>query len=660
MIILFWLISFCIGNFFLSRKNFLQEKPFQRFFLSSLLGQILLATLTALFFTKGNSIFILMPLLAFAYYFLFRDKENQPLSPTPSFFSGFSTKNILLLLLVLMFVFSWIFYASTDPKGSYLVHIPNIFDPNKDFYFYSTIGHFMMVTGVENEVHAHTLTHDSYHVATAYHYYELWLNNLISLLTNGISVKRLYLVTYPLITFTSAIGIISVAEFFGKIKFRNVLIGLCFLFMGGVFFQVLADKYAFFANLSFYDDFLCNMTPNKVGHWYSFIIAALILMCNKKWGTAMLFMLALAVAYYTAFVTMFFAAFTGIWVLRFTKQIDRKLFFQLLLTLLCFVVLFFSFYEFVNKAIIHRGGTDIKSALEPLLHTNDLMAFVKSKISFIGVTVIYYSLLYFLPVVLLLLFRKHLQIKNEKFIFPVFILTILIVTGGLMGWVILSDLANSEQIFIHSASITLNMSLIFLFFILIRNTNHLKSRYILYSGIFIIAFLNSGNALRRINDSRNCYHGYSEEYLGKTGAIMQSNDDLKMVAIVRAPHIFNSLLNKHTTTTLNGCYLQFFSNDVGILPIDDLDIPLTTNDPKMLLLEKNAIAMGGFFQYVRREKEKGVFVSKEQSQLTFIKENNIRYLIMEKNTVLPSSLLAIIGDRIADPKSKEVFYTLKY
>ena len=75
--------------------------------------------------------------------------------------------------------------------------------------------------------------------------------------------------------------------------------------------------------------------------------------------------------------------------------------------------------------------------------------------------------------------------------------------------------------------------------------------------------------------------------------------------------------------------------------------------------QQRDLANGVFYQYVQRLKASGDFVSEAKSQLSFVKENEIEYLIVSKNGVLPSVLKEVIDRTIVDELSQERFVILR-
>lgn len=66
-----------------------------------------------------------------------------------------------------------------------------------------------------------------------------------------------------------------------------------------------------------------------------------------------------------------------------------------------------------------------------------------------------------------------------------------------------------------------------------------------------------------------------------------------------------------------------------------------------------------FFQYVEKQKQKGIFKNIAQSRLDFIDEFKINYLICTNEVKLDSTLVKKIKQEIKDEKTGERFILLK-
>ena len=144
----------------------------------------------SIFETKGISVnWGLLFVLAILF---FERRQNKILSPSDENIKiNFSIKNITILLLFIIATFSWeaiSIFSGGNFAGAEI---------EKDGVFYGEISRCLIENGNENTFGAANFIGNDFHFQTPYHYFELWLNGIVSFITGINPIHTLYLVIYP-------------------------------------------------------------------------------------------------------------------------------------------------------------------------------------------------------------------------------------------------------------------------------------------------------------------------------------------------------------------------------------------------------------------------------------------------------------------------------
>ncbi|MFM7683114.1 MAG: hypothetical protein ACKO7P_10260 [Bacteroidota bacterium] len=116
-------------------------------------------------------------------------------------------------------------------KSSFGYNIPHL-----DYNTYSITSQSLIDFGKENrELVSNKLFPNETNGVSPYHYFELWLNGLFHFIFKISPLKTLFFITYPLLKTTVFIGIVSVALMKVHKIYWALLIGLCLMFITGLF-----------------------------------------------------------------------------------------------------------------------------------------------------------------------------------------------------------------------------------------------------------------------------------------------------------------------------------------------------------------------------------------------------------------------------------------
>jgi len=146
---------------------------------------------------------------------------------------------------------------------------------------------------------------------------------------------------------------------------------------------------------------------------------------------------------------------------------------------------------------------------------------------------------------------------------------------------------------------------------------------------------------------------YSDDYLQQIKAYILMGDSPNIGAAIKGGKDYNSGFSKQTAAYTLGYYLAYMENGSIALNISDFDIP------KLKWADELDRASNLFCRFVEAQKADKAFVSIGQSQVEFIQEYDLDFIIVSKNGVLREEVETIVHDRIVDSISGERFLLME-
>jgi hypothetical protein len=223
-------IAFCIGNLFINKlykeESHVCKNDFSTVGIGISIGLLIIITLTAITstFLKTTYLYCFVVLLL---PFLFGKYKSNP-----NIISKIHSKNIIILLILSTSVFFFNYFI--------FYKIYNL--PFYDYIFMSKISSGLI------KYHTETLHagYGAYHSTSSqflYHYSDMWLNGLISILSKKSETETLLLVTYPLLTFAVLLMSIAIFSKFTANKTLYILGGIGLLFGTKLFLPISGEFY---------------------------------------------------------------------------------------------------------------------------------------------------------------------------------------------------------------------------------------------------------------------------------------------------------------------------------------------------------------------------------------------------------------------------------
>ncbi|MBK9329838.1 MAG: hypothetical protein IPM95_11175 [Sphingobacteriales bacterium] len=108
-------------------------------------------------------------------------------------------------------------------------------------------------------------------------------------------------------------------------------------------------------------------------------------------------------------------------------------------------------------------------------------------------------------------------------------------------------------------------------------------------------------------------------------------------------------------------YIKLYINNYHPFCLSEFDT-LLSQDPYIQNYQINYLKRSVFYRYVELQKQHKLFSSIEQSQLDFIKEARVKYVLTQYGAALPGLILPLVEKEIKDtlsPSSMDKLYILK-
>ena len=203
------------------------NNPFASVFTSLMLGFVLLVSVFAIIWTRGNSIMLLSAVIFGLYFFVFKNKKDTVSSSKPVFkIEKEEWKCLIYCALICVGVFAFAYWV-------FFVRVNGAIFP--DYPFYANASNNLFFGHIEN---ANYLSQSQ--AAGFYHWGEIWFNALWSGLFNLNHYYALLLVTYSYLAVLTIIGTVALVKNILPYKnFLCILIGIIMLFFVPVLYLVV-------------------------------------------------------------------------------------------------------------------------------------------------------------------------------------------------------------------------------------------------------------------------------------------------------------------------------------------------------------------------------------------------------------------------------------
>ncbi len=565
---------------------------------------------------------------------------------------GNITGKLLPLFIVSFILYSW--FASIVLTGSDWVFSI----PNKDNIFYSNISLMLTQTGIENTCGINNLINDAYSGINPYHYFELWLNAGLSVVYCSPNLLSLYLLTYPMLNIIAVLGLFALLEKISTVSLFQQMAVPLFLFLGGLYFYLEKPSSVYVLN---YIEAPLEYFGEKFSAYYPFLFLSVLLFINGYITIALASLLILPILS----ISVGMGTLGGILLFSLTavltRQINKYEFIRICFYVFClggFIIFMYTYFG-NTKLRYHEYGN--------VMETTDLTgwSFRSVKIFIAELLyrmkdIFYRSLLLYLPFILLstiLLFSKGVKSHYKNLSW----LMLCCYFASLFGSATFYKMQNGWQLYTNVLCFVnvlfIVLALVFFFEKKSLTPLNKKIRSAILAITLIVLFSKAVYAYHIYDVQKEKNNSLSAEYLEKIRRITFKEEEKAIGVMLFEETEYKTLAIKGYPD--HSFYLPFLSQYMGCIDIsilgDTLVRELRDNIP---MIEKKSIEISAFNQFVKSQQEKNNFVSIQQSQIDFIDQYNIKFIIASKNVLINQLIIERVDTLFSDPRSGQRFLLL--
>lgn len=594
----------------------------------------------AIYQTRGKTIFILYPLiLGYLIYLRFiKIKLNISLKSV-------LIQSKLLLYLIPIYFFQFLLHYDFSKGALYLI--------SDDIYDYAATSYQLVHYGIENRTSILAEFYPKlFNGVQPYHYFELWLNGLVTTLFGGSYVYNLLFVTYPLLLWLYVLVLLSLIEHFKLFKYRYVLLFTC-IFVGplyiGVYQSILNDG-NFFDSAVFSipgfvkQTFVYSYFGQK--HLPVYIFSGLFVLGILKTDYRLLFFAftSLLIASVGVFPGVFSAVFIG-----FLLLIKRnKKYVRLFVPFILFVIIYLAFFAFFGFGVSKEVSTKtsyFNYFLERLNWKGEVFRIVQ-KLLF---PICWFFILYLSYFLIIKIFRISLSKRVVSLVY----ICLFSYLGGALLTLLLYGL-NSDQ-FITNLLPFYNVVLITVLLYGIRSilvTFQKKAFYLFITLLFCFSMVNSyqvfsfhfQSGLKRINNEKYSEHTQKQLLFS-----------LKKHAPIYIAYLFSdSLVKKYHPVLQNPYFPAKYCMDNNYFQYLNINFPYYTypfSSSSNVFCPKNQMK----YYFEENPSNQRNF---DSIQFRFLKENQVNWVFCTQGATFPSRIAPYVKETIFDPTSKEKYYRI--
>lgn len=662
VIFLSYLIGFLTKRY-LFGKHYL-EHTYKHIFLNLLIGITVLICLFSFYKTSFRTINIGFAVFGLILFWEHRNKMSDEKQLSYSLnYSKIGRKLITLLPIQILF-FSLGVYSCIDFNANY----PFV-SPHRDYVLYCTIAESLAKTGFENVYMAEKFLEPvKYNFCSQYHYYDMWLNALISEISNQNYYLTYFLIVYPLLKLITIIGIISLWECFILPNAIHIVLSIIIFQVGQIYFPIY--KSIHYLNNEIYNFHTIGRIPDdgfyKIIPYYPFMILIILNFLKRNYFYACIIVLMLPFVY-----SLTLPIIGGLLIILFCIPIfnyysfdlrwplkERK---KILIYIIISIGLYFGFYK------IFQVKSSIYDTLLWDISLFDYESFIIRRN--IAVLTTFQTIMLYLPIVIIYTYF-YFKSRNKRTFFSLIFLIALVYLMGLIGWLIFYKNPNSVQVLGNNLSI-LNVLLIAIFIVYFiecfpdkASLNNYKVIFTTKGFLFLLIIILLGwnwssTSIKKTRILRTNSE-YSEDYMLKVSKInIPKNFNPIGISIIHQ-NDYGDLSDTFSPIKGKSLFLTYHSEFFHVISLSVFDIPKKGKEGSLTReVEEKLSSSLFFYSFVEEQKAKQKFLNIEQSQLDFIIKYKVDYLIASKNAKISSLINPLIRSEIIDyQRSGERFYLL--
>lgn len=598
-------------------------------------GTLLLISIFAILSTKGLTLFLIVPILLF--YFVKKKLEITSENKEPS-----SKQHILFFICSVVFNFFFYLWAIQSFSQDYVTYVSG------DFNIYFRIAQRLNEFGIES-LNLDPINTAKY--ASPYHYADIWMYAFVSkFVSANPSVVFLIAFTHFSVIFINGIYTYAYQRF---ALFLEAKKGFLFLLIFAGLFTGFSQFFPKFIIPSAESYTLSVMNWSKVLVPSCFLIGLLILAKDKNWWAFILLAMIGGLSFINALPAIFMTVFLVLAVNLLRKNIRPKqwLYYHLcyvLCTIFFLVVLYKILPNILGVSAQEATGVELKKAI-------DVKAYLStaSKI-FIGG---WFQLFVLTPFAIIFLvglamtgrlkqLKQRIIALDNDILFMIFI-----VFSGLSCWALLHPFAPDAVQFYTNIlapvyAIVTTFLVMYIILVIQNKILSILAVTVLATSIYIhkqdVFFVN-----KHSRAEWNLMTDYlQKKYVGHS-----------FVNIQPLSH-FNSFFDKNTIYFMPLPYLNYQWSDYHNFSLNAPFIPINEKSP-YANEERVEVNLAPFSIYYKDKMKLDSHRSAEDIMGAFIQEQNIGYISVSKDTVLPPYFRSLVKDSVSLEKANFVVYRVR-
>ncbi len=499
--------------------------------------------------------------------------------------------------------------------------------PEGDALYYARLADLMASTGIEN-----TNLQVKGTGCEPYHYFDIWIAATIIKITNLHPYFVLKCIVYPILLTILYFGFYLWAKKEGMLPYKAMALAFIMCFFSGFYIST-------FENISIINQsvlfFYSAITYPKLLIVYIFIQAALISYINQNAYQAVVFTACLPICFITMMpVFVAFTALLAIAICMRKRNIHYK-YFGPPLGVIVFILIFY---------LLQPTSTTVNiDKLNSIEHFFKMQHYTTA-VNIVGATVIQFCIAYLIWIIIAFYLLVNFAYTEIVILIKVWMLIFLL---ALMAWALLNQIMDSVQLFFN---LIIPATSIICFFLIIK-LYHFR----LYIPLTCVVALLCFRTIQFFTINASKSNPYSPSYI--TYVTNNINKDSFVAASILSAESYKRIFAKNTQFRVNDAYLYYLNADYKCQAISVMDgHNVDGNKP----LENLFLKQSAFYQFIQNQKRNGKFISIEQSQVDFIKHEEINLVFISKGGK-PSAMLSALADTsITDTGTGETVLKLNY
>ena len=525
-----------------------------------------------------------------------------------------------------------------------------------DKVLYSNLSMMLDITGQENRWGIQNILNPDYHGIEPYHYFELWLNAMFSSLYRSLNFISLYLLSYPLTNFMIVVGLLAFAEKFTKIPTVVQFSVFLFLFVGGLYFY---NKFNPSSYLLSFGESPMEFLGERFTLYYLFLILSFLFYLHGYSAIALTSILLIPITSVGTLPGIIGGLALFLIVAVVLRKITKHEFLRVGLYIILVLVSMSLLYKYLGNSLMSPyfnrsmfSYTDIN-----VVNFRSVKIFLIELIYRVtGLS--FQSLFFYAPFIIIALFVFFKRDSRVPFR-GLFCLSFFVWFCSLIAYGTFYKFCDGIQFYTNNFTfmhVLLTLALIVFFFEESKHIN--KSMQTIKSGVLIcflaVLLLKMFYAIQTYKEHIADNNVYTDSYLLEIQKINKTQKEKSLVAALCVKEKSN--LDK---TTISCPYLVYMPQFYPCINISVFDVKDWDHLEPIAETQKAAVELSVFSQFIQKQKAVNSFVGIDQSQVDFITQYNIHFIIVSKGARLSELLASKINRTILDSLSGERFMILK-